>query len=254
SSIFTVLLLRFTENTTNSTQSSSSLQKKIIKKTQSQTLDHTTETLLLLLCSSVSLSYFLTLSVKVCNFSSQLLAIFFSVGKHGIGHLTLHHANTTDFFVSSFRQISQIYFPGHKELEMSVTETPKKTGAPQIVKLDKALKLAELWVNNMSKDADDDRTNADVEGRPSRLGLGAKVSRQSKFVPSDDPVERKLYAKLNAEKRKAANIAKESATIARDALDDDEDNEDLDSRANAFTKRKATAPLISSMLRNKKQK
>lgn len=41
-----------------------------------------------------------------------------------------------------------------------------------------------------------------------RLGLGAKVSRQSKFVPSDDPVERKLYAKLNAEKRKAANIAK----------------------------------------------
>ena len=57
-------------------------------------------------------------------------------------------------------------------------------------------------------------------------------------------LENRLYAKLNAEKRKAANIAKESATIARDALDDDEDNEDLDSRANAFTKRKATAPLI----------
>ncbi|KAG5092625.1 hypothetical protein JHK82_051403 [Glycine max] len=155
---------------------------------------------------------------------------------------------------SVFNLVSIMFLQWHKELEMSVTETPKKTGAPQIVKLDKALKLAELWVNNMSKDADDDRTNADVEGRPSRLGLGAKVSRQSKFVPSDDPVERKLYAKLNAEKRKAANIAKESATIARDALDDDEDNEDLDSRANAFTKRKATAPLISSMLRNKKQK
>ncbi|RZB93923.1 hypothetical protein D0Y65_025296 [Glycine soja] len=98
--------------------------------------------------------------------------------------------------------------PWHKELGMSVMETPKKTGAPQIVKLDKALKLAELWVNNMSKDADDDRTNADVEDRPSGLGLGAKVSRQSKFVASGDPVERKLYAKLNAEKRKAANIAK----------------------------------------------
>ncbi|KAG5008289.1 hypothetical protein JHK85_026831 [Glycine max] len=67
---------------------------------------------------------------------------------------------------------------------------------------------AELWVNNMSKDADDDRTNADVEDRPSGLGLGAKVSCQSKFVASGDPVERKLYAKLNAEKRKAANIAK----------------------------------------------
>ncbi|KAG2404332.1 uncharacterized protein HKW66_Vig0112540 [Vigna angularis] len=141
-----------------------------------------------------------------------------------------------------------------QELEMSVKETSKKTGAPQIVKLDKALKLAELWVNNMSKDADDHRTNADLEGRPSGLGLGAKVSRRSKYVPSDDPVEKKLYAKLTAEKRKAANIAKESATTARDDLDDDEDSEDLDSRTNAFAKRKATAPLISSILRNKKQK
>jgi len=87
-----------------------------------------------------------------------------------------------------------------------------------------------------------------------RLGLGAKVSRQTKFVPSDDPVEKKLYAKLTAEKRKAANIAKESATTARDDLDDDENSEDLDSRTNAFAKRKATAPLTSSMLRNKKQK
>ena len=142
---------------------------------------------------------------------------------------------------------------------------------------------AELWVNNMSKDADDQKTNADLEARPSgsvtnlslmllwfvchdrcclcytitqlyRLGLGAKVSRQSKFVPSDDPVEKKLYSKLTAEKRKAANIAKESATIARDDLDDDEDSEDLDSRTNAFTKRKAKVPLPSSILRNKKQK
>ncbi|CAJ1819372.1 unnamed protein product [Sphenostylis stenocarpa] len=141
-----------------------------------------------------------------------------------------------------------------QELEMSVSETSKKNGAPQIVKLDKALKLAELWVNNMSKDADDHRTNADLEGRPSGLGLGAKVSRQSKFVPSDDPVEMKLYAKLNTEKRKAANIAKESATIASGALDDYEDSEDVDSRTNAFTKRKATVPLTSSILRNKKQK
>ncbi|KAK7340258.1 hypothetical protein VNO77_20957 [Canavalia gladiata] len=141
---------------------------------------------------------------------------------------------------------------GHKKLEMTVTETPKKAGTSQIVKLDKALKLAQLWVNSMSKTADDERTNADVEGRPPRLGLGAKVSRQSKVGPSDDPVERKLYAKLNAEKRKAANIAKESTT--RDVLDDDEDNDNLDSRTNAFAKRKAEVPLISSILGNKKQK
>ncbi|KAL2330299.1 hypothetical protein Fmac_017880 [Flemingia macrophylla] len=138
---------------------------------------------------------------------------------------------------------------------MSVKETPKKTGAPQIVKLDKALKLAELWVNNMSEDADDDRTNADLQGRPSGLGLGAKVSRHSKVVLSDDPVERKLYAKMNADKRKATNNAKESAAVARDVLDDDEDSEDLDSRTNAFAnKRKPAVPLASSILRNKKQK
>ncbi|KAL9315011.1 hypothetical protein ACSQ67_016012 [Phaseolus vulgaris] len=141
-----------------------------------------------------------------------------------------------------------------QELAMSVTATSKKTGAPQIFKLDKALKLAELWVNNMSKDADDHRTNADLEGRPSGLGLGARVSRQSKFVPSDDPVEKKLYAKLSAEKRKAANIAKESATIARDDLDDDEESEELDSRTNAFAKRKPKLPLPSSIWPNKKQK
>ncbi|KAG4930817.1 hypothetical protein JHK85_048396 [Glycine max] len=56
----------------------------------------------------------------------------------------------------------------------------------------------------MSKDANDDRTNVDLEGHPSG-----------------------------------------------DALDDDED---LDSRTNAFAKRKATVPLTSSTLRDKKQK
>ncbi|XP_061360053.1 uncharacterized protein LOC133304095 isoform X2 [Gastrolobium bilobum] len=137
---------------------------------------------------------------------------------------------------------------------MSVKETSKKTGASQIVKLDTALKLAEVWVNNMSKGADDETTNVDIESRSSRLGLGAKVSRQSKVGPSNDPVERKLHAKLNAEKRKAANIAKESTTIARDVLDDDEDHEDVESRTSAFAKRKATVPLTSSILGNKKQK
>jgi hypothetical protein len=60
-----------------------------------------------------------------------------------------------------------------------------------------------------------------------------------------------LNAKLDAEKRKAANIAKESTTIASD--DDDEDNED-ESRTNAFTKRKAPAPLTWPTPVNKKQK
>lgn len=87
-----------------------------------------------------------------------------------------------------------------------------------------------------------------------RLGLGAKVSRQSNVGLSDDPVERKLGAKLGAEKRKAAYIARESAAIASDTLDDDEDNED-ESRTGAFTKRKAAVPVTSSILgKNKKRK
>ncbi|KAI4328791.1 hypothetical protein L6164_021120 [Bauhinia variegata] len=137
---------------------------------------------------------------------------------------------------------------------MAATETPKITGPPQIVKLDKALKLAERWVNNMSKGTDDEPSEADMEGRPSRLGLGAKVSRQSKVGPSNDPVDRKLYAKLNAEKRKTARIAEESKQSAGAGFDDDDDNKDLDSRTSAFAKRKAAVPLNSSVLGNKKQK
>ncbi|KAK2415249.1 hypothetical protein P8452_60492 [Trifolium repens] len=131
---------------------------------------------------------------------------------------------------------------------MSVTENPKKTGAPPIVKLNKALKLAEVWVKNMSRSADDETSSVDTEGRPQRLGLGAKVSRQTKVGPSNDPVERKLHAKLDAEKRKAANIAKESTAVASD--DDDED----ESRTNAFAKRKVPAPLSQPILGNKRRK
>ncbi|WJX72203.1 hypothetical protein P8452_56105 [Trifolium repens] len=133
---------------------------------------------------------------------------------------------------------------------MSATENPKKSGATPIVKLNKALKLAEVWVNNMSRSAGDETSSVDTEGRPLRLGLGAKVSRQTKVGLSNDPVERKLNAKLDAEKRKAANIAKESTTIASDDDDDDED----ESRTNAFSKRKAPAPLTRPIPRNKKQK
>ncbi|GAU32768.1 hypothetical protein TSUD_323370 [Trifolium subterraneum] len=136
-------------------------------------------------------------------------------------------------------------------MSVSVTENPKKTGAPPIVKLNKALKLAEVWVKNMSKSADDETPSVDTEGRPQRLGLGAKVSRQTKVGPSNDPVERKLHTKLDAEKRKAANIAKESTAVASD--DDDEDNED-ESRTKAFAKRKAPAPLIQPISGNKRRK
>ncbi|XP_044501555.1 uncharacterized protein LOC123222707 [Mangifera indica] len=118
-------------------------------------------------------------------------------------------------------------------------KTQLKTGLPQIFKSDTALKLAEQWVNNMTKVEEDEPTEVESEGRPSRLGLGAKVSRQSKFQPSNDPVERKLHARLDACKRKAAKNAEESPKDGHD--DDDEDEDDLESRTSAFEKKRAVA-------------
>ncbi|XP_058737364.1 uncharacterized protein LOC131609619 [Vicia villosa] len=136
---------------------------------------------------------------------------------------------------------------------MSVTANPKKTAAPPIVKLNSAFKLAEAWVKGMSGSADDETKNVNMEGRPHKLGLGARVPRESKVGLSNDPVERKLQAKLDADKRKAANIARESTPYASEALDDDEDDED-ESRTNAFAKRKAAVPLSPPIMGNKKRK
>ncbi|XP_030931899.1 uncharacterized protein LOC126696913 [Quercus robur] len=139
---------------------------------------------------------------------------------------------------------------------MGTKETPKKTGLPQIVKRDMGLKLAEQWVNNMTKAAENELPEVESEGQPYRLGLGAKVSRQAKFGPSNDPLEKKLRAKLNTGKRKAAIIAKEYTPSARDGGDneDDDDDDDLDSRTSAFDKKRARAPMTVCSQANKKHK
>lgn len=88
-----------------------------------------------------------------------------------------------------------------------------------------------------------------------RLGLGAKVVRQSKVGPSDDPVERKLYAKLDARKRKAAQSEEESRSSQRHGVEDDEDDDvDEDSRSSSFMKKAAPRPFPSMILGNKKRK
>ncbi|KAI9109993.1 hypothetical protein K1719_019034 [Acacia pycnantha] len=138
---------------------------------------------------------------------------------------------------------------------MSGTEPLKKgSSLPQIVKLDNAFKLAKEWVNNMSKVEDDEPIDAETEHRPPRLGLGAKIGRQSKVGPSDDPVERRLYAKLDARKRKAAQSEEESRSSQRHGVGDDEDDDvDEDSRSSSFMKKAAPRPLFST-LGNKKRK
>ncbi|XP_062154974.1 uncharacterized protein LOC133863023 [Alnus glutinosa] len=120
---------------------------------------------------------------------------------------------------------------------MGTTETLQKTGLPRIVKLDMGLKLAAQWVNNMTKAAEDEPTEVESEARPKRLGLGAKLSRRAKFEPLNDPLERKLHAKLNIGKRKATKSAEVSIPFAGDGSDN-EDEEDLDSRTRAFDNKK----------------
>lgn len=134
-----------------------------------------------------------------------------------------------------------------------VQQKPKTGSAAQIIVLDKAFKLAEQWVNNMSKAVEDEPRNVEPESRPARLGLGAKVARQSEVQLSNDPVERKLHAKLQARKRKVAN-GNQSVKDERDDENDDSD-EELESRTSAFTKKRPgpPAPFTSTSL-NKKQK
>ncbi|XP_068331264.1 uncharacterized protein [Pyrus communis] len=91
----------------------------------------------------------------------------------------------------------------------------------------------------------------EIHARPARLGLGAVVPRPSKFVPSNDPLERKLHYKLDAARRNAAKVAEESALAARDY--DDDDDED-DSRTSAFAKKRPAAPVTPSLRAKKRQK
>ncbi|KAK8491315.1 hypothetical protein V6N12_000049 [Hibiscus sabdariffa] len=126
------------------------------------------------------------------------------------------------------------------------TETPKKPGPPKIVTLNNASKLAEQWINKMNGSKHDEVAEVEPEARPERLGLGAKVPRQSKVELSNDPVARKLSAKLGAGKRKASKNQDSTTPSSRDLVDKDNGDEDLDSRSSAFS-RKRTVPLTSQL-------
>ncbi|KAF8108537.1 hypothetical protein N665_0108s0072 [Sinapis alba] len=118
------------------------------------------------------------------------------------------------------------------------TETAKKKRAPQILKTDTAHKLAEKWVANMSTPVENDPIEAQQEVRVDRLGLGAKVSRQMKRRPSDDPLDQKLQAKFDAGKRKQARSEAESAGSGKNAGDESEDDDESESKSQAFGKKR----------------
>ncbi|KAG9441286.1 hypothetical protein H6P81_017140 [Aristolochia fimbriata] len=125
----------------------------------------------------------------------------------------------------------------------SMGEQAPSKAYPQLVKLDKALKLAESWVNNMTGSTTDELNEVEFESRPARLGLGAKFVPQSKVASSLDPVGKKLLAKFSANKKRSANNQEESNPV--EGRDGDSEEDELESRAKSFTKKRAMPPPTS---------
>ncbi|XP_051121666.1 uncharacterized protein LOC127245065 [Andrographis paniculata] len=133
----------------------------------------------------------------------------------------------------------------------STEEDLKKKSQPQLVKLDRAFKLAEQWVNNMSKSSshDEKSPSVELEGRPAGLGIGATVPKESKVALTNNPVERKLFSKLQTENRKANKRDENLASNAK--VDEDSEEDESESRTRAFSKRR---PLSLSSPLNAKRK
>ncbi|KAG8391836.1 hypothetical protein BUALT_Bualt01G0228400 [Buddleja alternifolia] len=145
-------------------------------------------------------------------------------------------------------EATTVHFSLAEEMGTSTEDDQKKKVQPQLVKLEKALKLAEQWVNNMSTTSVNQKSFiVDLEGRPSRLGIGATVPRESKVELSNDPVQRKLLAKLHADKRKTIKRDEEAAPSAKDgSVDEDSEEEESESKTRAFSKKRPmnlTSPL-----------
>ncbi|XP_051197634.1 uncharacterized protein [Lolium perenne] len=97
----------------------------------------------------------------------------------------------------------------------------KKAPLPKVVTLKKALNLAQTWVDKMSGPEPDELNDKDFEGRPSGLGLGARVAPNAKRAAPTDPVERRLLGKVNAQKRKSAEEEKINTQEVDEESDDD---------------------------------
>ncbi|KAE8734104.1 Detected protein of unknown function [Hibiscus syriacus] len=107
------------------------------------------------------------------------------------------------------------------------------------------------WINKMNGSEHDEVLEVEPEARPERLGLGAKVPRQSKVGLSNDPVARKLSSKWGAGKRKASKNKNSTTPSCKDLVEEDDGDEDLDSRSSAFSRKRAGPP--TSQLQVKKK-
>uniref|UniRef100_A0A803KPX0 Uncharacterized protein n=1 Tax=Chenopodium quinoa TaxID=63459 RepID=A0A803KPX0_CHEQI len=156
---------------------------------------------------------------------------------------------------------------------MSTKEEPPAS-LPKLMTLNRGFKLAEQWVKNMPGDEEAEET--EVEARPARLGLGAKVPRKSQVEPIYDPVERRLHKKFGAGRKKPAGAKVTRKSQVGPILDpverrlhkkfgagrkkpagdedfipppkneidtgDEDDDENLDSRTNSFAKKRPALP------------
>ncbi|XP_047086177.1 uncharacterized protein LOC124697668 [Lolium rigidum] len=125
----------------------------------------------------------------------------------------------------------------------------KKAPLPKVVTLNKALKLAQTWVDKMSGQEPDELNDKDFEGRPSGLGLGARVAPNVKRAAPTDPVERRLLGKVNAQKRKSAEEEKRNTQDVNESSDDD--SGEPQGRTSACSKKRELPSVTSLPLRKK---
>ncbi|URD72956.1 hypothetical protein MUK42_34584 [Musa troglodytarum] len=105
----------------------------------------------------------------------------------------------------------------------------------------KACFQAEAWVSNMSTSATNEKSEVEFEGRPSKLGLGIKITPKMKVAVSSDPVEQKLLGKLNSKKKLSSDDIEKASPVKENAPSDDDENEP-ESRTSAFVKKRLMPP------------
>ncbi|KAJ4778238.1 hypothetical protein LUZ62_062495 [Rhynchospora pubera] len=121
------------------------------------------------------------------------------------------------------------------------TESSTKKVVPKIVKVDKAFELAKIWVKNMSGGISEEKvTDVEIEGRPPRLGLGARVAPKAKTTLTD-PVERKLLSKVNAKRKQSLENEE------KNEIQSEDDTDEPESRTSAVAK-KRLMPLPTAAL------
>ncbi|KAF3335695.1 hypothetical protein FCM35_KLT20202 [Carex littledalei] len=133
------------------------------------------------------------------------------------------------------------------------TESSTKKVVPKVVKLDKAFKLAEIWVKNMSGGTAVEKiTDIETEARPLRLGLGARITPNAQRTPSTYRVERQLLGKVNATRKKSSENEDKMNSTERNEFENEDDTDEPESRTNAVSKKRPRPLPTAALLKRRK--